>query len=117
MSLLVVEDEEDVRAMVAECLRGEGYDVCEAANTAAAKTILHAHAATIEFVITDVRMPGKEDGLQLANNIRQNYSKIPVLLASGNITEAEAAGNLFIMKPFKLARLVMMVRDILAQRR
>lgn len=115
MSLLVVEDEEDVRTMVAEFLRDEGYDVVEAMNAAEANLLLTSDPAGIEFVVTDVRMPGAESGLQFANHVRQNYPKIPVLLASGNVTDQEVAGHPYIMKPFKLDQLASKIREMLAE--
>lgn len=112
--LLIVEDEPDVRELIVDYLREEGFTVKEAANAAAARHLLAYNAPDIELVVTDVRMPGAENGVQLAKYIRQNYPDISVLLASGNVTGSEIDGERFIQKPFKLERLAQTIKAILA---
>lgn len=114
MHLLLVEDEQDVRALIADYLRNEGWEVTEAANAAEAKRLLADNSESIEFVLSDVRMPGAETGAALAKYIHRNYPRIPVLLASGNATHEEVDGEQFIMKPFRLDRLIFTIRAILA---
>lgn len=112
VTLLVVEDEEDVRFMISSYLREEGHEVLEASNAAEAKRLMNTHAPNIRLVITDIRMPG-ETGVQLAKYVHRVHPEIPVLIVSGNATQKEINGELFLRKPFGLGTLYSMVERIL----
>lgn len=111
-TVLIVEDEVLVRDMTAEFLRIEGFQVLEAADVAEAKRLLQADHAAIDFVLTDIHLPGAENGLDLARHIRQRHPSIPVLIVSANPGNSKLDGE-FLSKPFDLTRLVSVVRALL----
>jgi CheY-like chemotaxis protein len=93
VSVLVVEDEAIIRTSLAECLTLSGFDVCQADNGDKALDLLLGESL-IDVVFTDVQMPGELDGIGLARWIRTHRPVIHVLLASGRIDLASAAGDL-----------------------
>lgn len=82
-TVLVVEDNTDVRALFCEVLRTEGYLVLEAANGAQAYHLLLQQQQRVDVVLTDLRMPVM-DGLALATKLKshEQLAAIPVVLLS-----------------------------------
>jgi len=80
-SVLLVEDD-DVAALVAEMLDQIGYDVLRAPSATAALAVL-ANGPAVDIVFSDVMMPGGMTGLDLARELRQRRPDLPVLLTSG----------------------------------
>lgn len=80
--VLVVEDNETARWILAEILTVEGYAVCEASNADEAMQWLTGQAG-IHAVISDIEMPGSMNGLELAARIHTELPQIAVLLTSG----------------------------------
>jgi CheY-like chemotaxis protein len=103
--VLVVEDEILTRCSVAEYLREGGYRVIEAANVAEAIGVFGSGIA-IEFVFSDINMPGQQDGHALAEWLRQFHPAIPVLMTSGSKAERDKIesgfGHKTIAKPYSL---------------
>jgi PAS domain S-box-containing protein len=81
-TVLVVEDDDDVREIASSMLRDLGYMVFEADRGKKALTLLDS-GAPIDLVFTDVIMPGEVGGIELAREINAHYKHIPVLLTSG----------------------------------
>lgn len=81
-TVLVVEDEEQVRIYVERLLRDMGYSVLSAENAEAALEVIGQHEG-IDMLVTDLVMPGGMDGLQLAEEARRLLPGIKVLLTSG----------------------------------
>ena len=103
-TVLVVEDELLVRLPIAEYLRDCGYQVVEACDAAEAIAVVN-DIGPVSVVFTDVRMPGKMDGFDLARWFQANYPGTPVLLTSGfnNSRQAYSAspfGGRLIEKPY-----------------
>jgi CheY-like chemotaxis protein len=96
----VVEDEVVIRMLMADVLRDEGYQVIEAANGDEGKDILLS-GQDVDLIITDVRMPGKIDGIELTTISKQMYPKRPVIVVSGHLppTAANSADE-FLQKPY-----------------
>ena len=69
-TILVVDDEDIVRALVARALREVGYRVVQAQHGAAALAPLESGRETVHLMITDLVMPGSMNGLALADVIR-----------------------------------------------
>jgi CheY-like chemotaxis protein len=117
--ILLVEDNDDVRAAGLEVLRSMGHTVLVAGNGAAALEILGG-GAEVDLLLSDVVMPGGLDGPGLAAAARRLRPNLPVLLTSGY-----AAGVLgeavdeyaFIPKPFKAASLARALKSVLARDR
>ena len=108
-SILLVDDNEDLRGSTADLLRTHGFLVKEAADAITARRVWQAVGGT-NALITDLRMPG-EDGLELAESLRREQDDLPVLLISSHI-EPGMAGQLarrnmaYRSKPFSILTLV-----------
>lgn len=109
-TVLVVDDQDDVRALVAAMFRMLGINTTEAADGATAIEILRVNK-DIGLMLTDIRMPGSIDGVQLAEAARKMRPELRVILISGypgdrNILQRAAASNFtFLPKPFDIESL------------
>jgi CheY-like chemotaxis protein len=81
-TVLVVEDELLIRLDLADQLRSAGLIVIEASTGDEALTVLKANDA-IDLVVSDIRMPGATDGVELAAWLRRERPKIKIVLVSG----------------------------------
>src|SRR4029079_11991411 len=116
-TLLVVDDEEEIRRLVARSLRQIGYRVLEAEGPAEAMR-LAAATPTIHLLLTDFWMPGG-NGLELAREFRTLHPTTPVLMVSGSL---DAIGShalsldrfAVLAKPFTPTDLVHRVRTLLS---
>jgi PAS domain S-box-containing protein len=118
-TILVVEDDEGVRAYSTETLRELGYDVLEAPDGPTALAVLAAHGDRIDLLFTDVVLPGVMSGAVLAQEARATAPSIKVLFTTGYARNAIVhhgrldAGVQLLTKPFTYAELARKVRDIL----
>ena len=109
--VLVADDEEQLRSLLARQLGGLGFEVLEAADGAEAVTVARSHGERIAVVIMDYLMP-KLNGIEAMRIIRSERPGLPVIMMSGYgeheaLTEAVATANTsFLEKPFDLADLV-----------
>lgn len=117
--ILVVEDDEDVRAISTAMLEDLGYDVCEAENGVSALQLLQTSEQSFDLLFTDIVMPGGISGPQLAKKATALFPTIKVLFTSGfseaavlRDNEISQSKNL-ISKPFQLDDLAKMVRALL----
>jgi len=107
-SVLVVEDNEDVAAVVRNVLQGKGCRVVHRQDVSSALEWLQTHAHTCDLLLTDVVMPGPGDGVQLAEIVRERYPRLKVLLMTGyaqQIDQIAAHGFDVLPKPFDPAAL------------
>ena len=117
-TILVVEDDEDVRASTTEMLRDLGYTILEAANARNGLKLIENHPE-IRLLFTDVGLPGGMNGRQLADEARRRHRNLKVLFASGYARNAIVhdgrldPGVELITKPFTQDILAARVRDIL----
>jgi DNA-binding NtrC family response regulator len=81
--VLVVEDEPLVRMCIADHLQDQQFDVYEAGNAEEAMLTLAANA-DIQVVFTDVDMPGKLDGLELAEAVHDRWPPVRIIVTSGH---------------------------------
>ncbi|PDT86973.1 hybrid sensor histidine kinase/response regulator [Bradyrhizobium sp. Y36] len=106
--ILLVEDDDEVAALVSEMLGQLGYDVTRAASAAAALGAL-ADGRSVDVIFSDIMMPGGMNGVELAREIRNRRSDIPVLLTSGyaeaSVNEAETEGIQILAKPYHIDEL------------
>jgi two-component system nitrogen regulation response regulator NtrX len=114
LDVLVVDDEQDIRELVAGVLEDEGYQARSAANSDAALAALAERRPSL--VLLDVWLQGsKLDGLELLDEIKRRDPTLPVLVISGhgNLDTAVAAVRRgaadFIEKPFEAERLLLLV--------
>ncbi len=117
-SILVVEDEGGIRALVRKILRRQGYQVIEASNGEEALRLLADPANKVDLLLTDVMMPGM-NGVELSHQALEQHAGLKVLFVSGYTDESvlEAgqfpAGTAFLQKPFTLGSLLGKVREVL----
>ncbi len=117
-TILLVEDEQNLRNMGKIYLESEGYAVLEAPDGAAAIQIANAHPGPIHLLLTDVIMPGM-NGRVLASNLSLLRPGIKVLYMSGYTENAIGhngtldAGVILLQKPFTLPTLKATVREVL----
>jgi signal transduction histidine kinase/CheY-like chemotaxis protein len=109
-AVLLVEDDDEVAALVAEMLVQLGYDVMRAASGAAALGAL-ANERHFDIVFSDIVMPGGMNGIDLAREVRARRPDLAVLLTSGQPgpgrRSAEAEGFRVLLKPYRLDDLAM----------
>jgi signal transduction histidine kinase/CheY-like chemotaxis protein len=114
-TILVVEDDEDVRANTVELLEELGYRVLEAPDGAAALGVLEANGG-VDLLFTDVALPGGLDGAQLADEVRKQQLDLPVLFTTGYARDAVISRHAhadLILKPFTFDRLAAKLRAML----
>jgi PAS domain S-box-containing protein len=117
-TILIVEDEDEVRALACEVLATYGYEVLQARTPAEALLIAQRHTGPIQLLLTDVIMPGMS-GRMLAEQLAPLRPEMSVLYMSGYADEAIVhhgtldAGTPFIQKPFTPDALAAGVRRLL----
>jgi signal transduction histidine kinase len=118
-TLLLVEDDSHVRALIARSLRGAGYTVLEAESGGDALSVAREHAGDIALLLTDVVMPGIS-GTVLAELLTLERPTMRVLLMSGYSDDAvgrhgvhQPGGAAFIQKPFAMEALAGRIREVL----
>lgn len=118
-TILLVEDEEGVRAVLNELLTGLGFSVLQAANGAEAVDLARGHPGVIDLVVTDMVMPVMS-GQELARSLAEVRPGVRILYMSAfasNIYSPSALANAladYISKPFDLETFVGKVRELLA---
>jgi CheY-like chemotaxis protein len=119
-TILLVEDEEGVRALARRILQGHGYTIVEVADGASALRAAAAHRGMIDLLVTDVVMPGL-NGRALAEQLVALYPSLKVLYMSGYTDDAVVRHGIqqddsnFLPKPFTPAGLVRKVRSVLTR--
>jgi PAS domain S-box-containing protein len=117
-TILLVEDEANLRYLARQFLEKQGYRVIEAADGAVAMQIAVAHEGVIHLLLTDVIMPGM-NGRELAQRISEIRPNVKVLYMSGyteNVIGRNGtldAGVRLLQKPFTLRDLKSRVREVL----
>lgn len=111
--ILLVEDEILIRLAMADDLRQAGFIVVEASNAEEALSVLNS-TPDISLVLTDIRMPGRMDGVGLANWVRRHAPRIKVAIASANIESGmDRAFDAVFSKPVLPSELIASVRKLL----
>ncbi len=119
-TILVVEDEAGIRALVRKILRRQGYEVLEAANGQDALALCREHGQRIELLITDLLMP-QMGGRELVERLQTQGHDMKVLYVSGYTDDNTVysgelpPGTAFLQKPFTLGSLLDKVKEVLAK--
>lgn len=120
--ILIVDDEADIRGLIAEILRDEGYEAREAANDKEAYAAVGARQPAL--VILDVWLNNSEhDGLQILENIKKNHPNLPIIMISGHgtvdmaVSATKIGAYDFISKPFKTDVLLHTIERALSEAR
>ncbi len=117
-TILVVEDEDQIREMVCQYLQQNGYTVLHAKNGQDALEIVHCYRGSIHLLLTDVVMP-QVGGHQLAQDVRRKRPRCKVLFTSGHPEHATLSDHApdqmaeTLQKPFALNRLAGKIRELL----
>jgi signal transduction histidine kinase/CheY-like chemotaxis protein len=117
-TVLLVEDQEDVRRLAKTILKKHGYDVIEAANGAEACLRSKEYLGEIHLLLTDVVMPGM-NGKELSDQLRIERPRIKTLFSSGYTADVIAHRGLlephvaYLPKPFNADTLSAKVREVL----
>ncbi|HXL71702.1 MAG TPA: response regulator, partial [Rhizomicrobium sp.] len=112
--ILVVDDEEDIRDLIAGILKDEGYEARMAGDSDGALTAIRARRP--QLVILDIWLQGsRHDGIHVLDQIKREHPDLPVVMISGHGTIETAVASIkkgaydFIEKPFKADRLLHVV--------
>ncbi len=120
-TILLVEDDRDVRRSVARTLTRLGYQVHEAGNGREALALWAAHGARIDLLLTDMVMPEGMSGLELIQELQTLRPSLKAIIASGYSAEIAQAGAPnrpgvhYLPKPFAAPALARFVRQCLDQ--
>jgi two-component system cell cycle sensor histidine kinase/response regulator CckA len=118
-TILVVEDENAVRGLVKMLLEMNGYRVLDAQSSVEAMTVWAEHADQIDVLITDMILPGKKNGGQLARELHALKPTLKIILASGYSQNFISPGFVlkegvnFLQKPYGLKKLIGTLRACL----
>lgn len=119
--ILLAEDEDSLRSLVARALKQAGHDVVASSDGAAALDWLVREKGKFDLLLTDIRMPIM-DGIALALTAGRDYPGLTILLMTGYADQRERAHGLnllihdVITKPFTLAAICGAVNEALAVR-
>ncbi len=121
-TVLVVEDEGNLRQPVVKMLRKSGFEVFEAADGTSAIDLLRANGASIDAILLDMTIPGasSREVVDVAANVRPNIKVILTSAYSQEVIEGSMRAPQicnFIRKPFQLAELLKMLRNSLSSQR
>ena len=119
--ILVVDDDREIRQMVADYLRKNGLRASEAADGREMRAVLETHA--IDLIVMDLMMPG-EDGLTLTRNLRAGrHRAIPVVMLTARedqtdrIIGLEMGADDYVTKPFAARELLARIKAVIRRTR
>jgi two-component system nitrogen regulation response regulator NtrX len=120
--ILIVDDEADIRELVAGILQDEGHSTRTARDSDEALSAIVARQPNLVFL--DIWLKGSRlDGLQLLDSLKQRHPKLPIVMISGHGNLETAASAIkrgaydFIEKPFKAERLTLVAERALENSR
>ena len=121
-TVVVVEDEDELRRAVSKILRKTGFSVIEAGDGTVALDLIRAHKDEVGVVLLDITLPGKSSQ-EVFEEARRVQPRLRIILTSAYSWEVVGASfpglplESFIRKPYNLANLVNVLRDDPAARR
>ena len=120
--VLIVDDEDSMRLLVARAIAMDGHDIMTASDGAEALEILGSADSAFDLLLTDIQMPIM-DGIALALAVARDFPDLTILLMTGFAEQRERASGLnaiaydVITKPFSVADIRTAVADALASRK
>lgn len=111
-NVLVVEDSFMLLEIIAQLCASQGTRVIEASSGEAALTILRERGATIDWLFTDINLPGLIDGWTVAEAFRAAHPDRPVVYTStaAKLPPRTVPGSLYLRKPFQIREVNALVR-------
>jgi DNA-binding NtrC family response regulator len=121
-TILIVDDESTLRSVFSDMMAAQGYRCITAANAVDALQIIEANLLQFDMLVTDIKMPGSFDGVELANKMRELQPDVAILVITGYpeseaMKEAKAQGYRVLEKPFRQAEFDAAIAEELATKR
>lgn len=115
-SVLIVEDSYLLLEIIASLCETRGVRVLEASSGEAALTLLRARGTEIDWLFTDIHLPGLIDGWTVAEAFRAIHADRPVVYTSTEMSMRRSGvpGGLFLRKPFQVREVDAMVQSVVA---
>lgn len=113
---LVVDDEPSIRTFLRSILERERFQCLEADHAEQALRLIRKLGGRLDLIISDIKMPGTMNGVDLAHAVRNEFESVPVLLISGFVGDDDIDGNgsfKFVHKPFRPESILEAVREML----
>ncbi|MBS0616943.1 MAG: response regulator [Spirochaetes bacterium] len=116
-NILLVEDDDDVRELTRTLLERNGYRVFAVASADDARKVFAREKKLIHILFTDIMLPGKQNGRELAGELQKQNPELHVIFASGYSHEPNEksaplpAGQIFLQKPYSIEKLFTTLRD------
>jgi CheY-like chemotaxis protein len=120
--ILIADDEESMRALVARAIAMDGHEIVTAQDGAEALDIITSEGGAFDLLLTDIKMP-MMDGIALALAVARDFPALTILLMTGFADQRERASGLdaivhdVVTKPFAVADIRTAVADALASRK
>ncbi len=113
-SILIVEDDEATRVIVVRYFETAGLRVFQAESGEEALAILRAHGRAIDWLFTDICLPGEISGWIVGAEFNLNHPLRPVIYATGSAPRGreQAAGSVFIQKPYSPREVFTVFRNL-----
>jgi CheY-like chemotaxis protein len=103
---LIVEDDPSQRECLAELLKGEGLEVVECADAAAAELVLASTGPDLRALVTDVELGGEVSGVELAQYAKRRFPHLNVVMVSGKDAPLVPQDTHFLKKPYEPQQLL-----------
>lgn len=120
--ILIADDEDSMRQLVARAIAMDGHEIVTAQDGAEALEILTREDGAFDLLLTDIQMPVM-DGIALALSAARDFPELTILLMTGFADQRERASNLnalvhdVVTKPFSVADIRTAVADALAAKK
>lgn len=114
-SILVLEDDEIIRALMVEVLEDFGAHVTSFPSADEGMTFLERMSDPVDLIVSDIQMPGLLNGYDLSKVVAHRWPSLPVVLTSGNTAMAAQLGSTvrFLPKPWSIEGLLDYVQSAL----
>jgi len=117
VTILVIEDDPEIQALIDEALREGGYEPALAASGEEAVTLLKGRVIDYRALVTDINLLGRIDGWEVARQAREINPAFPIVYMTGAAADQwpvhGVPGSVLLAKPFAPAQLVTAVSSLL----
>lgn len=103
---LVVEDDALQREALADLLRAEGLEVVECSTAEAAELVVVSTGTELLALVTDISLGGEMSGVQLAEYAKRRFPHLKVVMVSGQSPPYVPHDTMFLLKPYRMERLL-----------